>query len=184
MYLLIYQKRCWDLAYLCSVLGATIVLLIWQVHRCGKRIMEAEHCYLELDESSLAVCQPEKNGHYEACRIFYDGIEKIVEGSRRGVPEFYIVLREQDNERKSFILLDDAEQQRHIFCVRSFGYGNLTFTDFYRKLRWMVPGQVRIIGTRKQKVWNMRKSHAGVCIAAGMVLGYAIPKIIEIMELF
>lgn len=60
MYLLIYQKRCWDLAYLCSVLGATIVLLIWQVHRCGKRIMEAEHCYLELDESSLAVCQPEK----------------------------------------------------------------------------------------------------------------------------
>ena len=26
--------------------------------------------------------------------------------------------------------------------------------------------------------------HAGVCIAAGMVLGYAIPKIIEIMELF
>ena len=62
---------------------------------------------------------------------------------------------------KSFILLDDAEQQRHIFCVRSFGYGNLTFTDFYRKLRWMVPGQVRIIGTRKQKVWNMRKSMPG-----------------------
>ena len=41
---------------------------------------------MELDEFSLAVCQPEKNGHYECCRIFYEEIDKIVEGSRRGNP--------------------------------------------------------------------------------------------------
>lgn len=34
---------------------------------------------MELDEFSLAVCQPEKNGHYECCRIFYEEIDRIVE---------------------------------------------------------------------------------------------------------
>lgn len=182
-YILIYQKRCWDLAYLCGMLGVSIVLFIWQVFQSGRRIMEAECCYMELDEASLAVCQPQKNGHYESCRIFYHEIDKIVEGSRRGIPEFYIVLQGIEEEQESFILLDEVEQQRRIFCVRSFGFDHKKFIEFYRKLRWTVPGRVRIIGTRHQNVWNMRKAHAGICIAAGMVLGYVIPKIIEVMKL-
>ena len=52
-----------------------------------------------------------KNGHYECCRIFYEEIDKIVEGSRRGIPEFYIVLGENEN-RESFFLLDEEEQDR------------------------------------------------------------------------
>lgn len=184
IYLLVYQKRCWDLAYVCGALAVAVILFIRQVLRSGRRIMEAECCYLELDGDSLAVCQPEKNGHYESCRIFYEEIDKIVEGSRRGIPEFYIVLRDIEEGQESFILLDDEEQKRRIFCVRSFGFEHKKFIEFYRSLRWSVPGKVRIIGTRHQNVWNMRKAHAGICVAAGMVLGYVIPKIIEVMELF
>lgn len=183
VYVLLYQKRCWDLAYLCGVLGVTIFLMLRQILLCSRRIMEAECCYLELDKESMAVCQPQKNGHYEACRIFYEEIDKIVEGSRRGIPEFYVVLRDMEKEPESFILLDDKEQQRRIFCVRSFGFDHQRFTEFYRRLRWSVPGRVRIIGTKHQNVWSMRKAHAGICAAAIMVLGYVIPKIIEVMEL-
>lgn len=100
-YFLFFQIRCWDLIYLCAALFLGIFLLLRQSNKISKRIMEAEVCYMELDEFSLAVCQPEKNGHYECCRIFYEEIDKIVEGSRRGIPEFYIVLGENEN-RESF----------------------------------------------------------------------------------
>lgn len=183
IYFLVYRAHCWDMAYLCGVLAITIFLLIRQVMIISRRIMETENCYMELDEESLAVCQPEKNGHYEACRIFYDEIDKIVEGSRRGIPEFYVVLQEKEDGLKSFILLDDEEQKRRIFCVRSFSYDHNRFIEFYRRLRWTVPGKVRMIGTKHQKVWNMRKAHTGICVAAGMILGYVVPKIIEVMML-
>lgn len=100
-YFLFFQIRCWDLIYLCAALFLGIFLLLRQSNKISKRIMEAEVCYMELDEFSLAVCQPEKNGHYECCRIFYEEIDRIVEGSRRGIPEFYIVLDENEN-RESF----------------------------------------------------------------------------------
>lgn len=183
IYLLVDGKRCWDLAYLCAVLAVAILLLLYQAYQAGKRIMEAGCCYMELDADSLAVRQPEKNGHYESCRIFYDEIEKIVEGSRRGIPEFYVVLREMEKQ-ESFILLDDEEQRRRIFCVRSFGFDHKKFIEFYRTMRWTVPGRVRIIGTRRQGVWKMKKSHAGICAGAVMVLGYVVPKIMEFLILF
>ena len=124
-YFFIYQKRCWDLAYLCTALALAIILLLRQAIKISRRIMEAENCYMALEEDSLAVCQPEKNGHYECCRIFYEEIDRIVEGSRRGIPEFYIVLGENEN-RESFFLLDEEEQDRTIFLVRSFGFNHQT----------------------------------------------------------
>lgn len=181
-YLFVYQKRCWDLVYFCIVFAFMILLLFWQIWQSKRRIMEAENCYMELDADSLAVRQPEKNDHYESCRIFYDEIEKIVEGSRRGMPEFYIVLRKMEKGQDSFILLDDEEQHRRIFCVHSFGFNHKKFIEFYRMLRWSVPGRVCIIGTKYQNVWKMKKSHTDICIAAVMVMGYVIPKIIEIMR--
>ena len=122
--------------------------------------MEAENCYMALEEDSLAVCQPEKNGKYESCRIFYDEMDKIVEGTRRGIPEFYIVIRKEGKEQKSFFLLDEEEQERDVFCVRSFGFDNQGFMEFYRKLRW---------------------PNIGICTAAGMLLGYVLPKLLEMM---
>lgn len=139
--------------------------------------MEAECCYMELDGESMAVYQPEQNGQYESCRIFYDEVEKIVEGSRKGIPEFYVVI-DPSEERESFILLDDEEQKRKIFCVRSLGYGNKEFKKFYRRLRWEVPGKVRIIGTKYQTVWDEKKSHAGVYVVFGMILCYIILKLV------
>lgn len=137
-----------------------ISLLLYHIWKISKRIVEAKWCYMELDEDSLAVYQPEENGQYEACRIFYQEIEKIVEGSRKGIPEFYVVLKD-DEERKSFILLNEEEQMRKIFQVRSLGYQHEEFKAFYRKLRWEVPGKVQIIGTKYQTVWDMKASHKG-----------------------
>lgn len=180
-YFLFFQIRCWDLIYLCAALFLGIFLLLRQSNKISKRIMEAEICYMELDEFSLAVCQPEKNGKYESCRIFYDEMDKIVEGSRRGVPEFYIVIRKEGKEQKSFFLLDEEEQERDVFCVRSFGFDNQGFMEFYRKLRWIVPGRTRIIGTKTQEVWKLRRPNIGICTAAGMLLGYVLPKFLEMM---
>ena len=80
---------------------------------------------MALEEDSLAVCQPEKNGKYESCRIFYDEMDKIVEGSRRGIPEFYIVIRKEGKEQKSFFLLDEEEQERdrRNMAISSYKYG-------------------------------------------------------------
>ena len=182
VYFILFKIRCWDLIYLCVVLFLGIFLLLRQSNKISKRIMEAEVCYMELDEFSMAVCQPEKNGHYECCRIFYEEIDKIVEGSRRGIPEFYIVLGENES-RESFFLLDEEEQDRTIFLVHSFGFNRQRFTEFYRKLRWNVPGKTRIIGTKNQEVWNLRKPNIEVCIVAGMIACYVIPKLLEIMKL-
>ena len=159
-YFFIYQKRCWDLVYLCTALALAIILLLRQ---------------------AIKVCQPEKNGKYESCRIFYDEMDKIVEGSRRGIPEFYIVIRKEGKEQKSFFLLDEEEQERDVFCVRSFGFDNQGFMEFYRKLRWIVPGRTRIIGTKTQEVWKLRRPNIGICTAAGMLLGYVLPKLLEMM---
>ena len=165
-------------------LALSIIFLLRQTAGISRRIMESEYCYMELEPDSLAVCQPEKNGRYESCRIFYPEIDKIVEGSRRGIPEFYVVLRETDQERESFFLLDDEEQKRNIFCVRSFGFDHEDFIHFYRKLRWNVPGRVRIIGTKNQEVRNLRKPNTGMCLLAALFLGYVVPKLLEVMKLF
>lgn len=180
-YFFIYQKRCLDLAYLCTALALAIIPLLHQAIKISRRIMEAENCYMALEEDSLAVCQPEKNGKYESCRIFYDEIDKIVEGTRRGIPEFYIVIRKEGKEQKSFFLLDEEEQERDVFCVRSFGFDNQGFLEFYRKLRWIVPGRTRIIGTKTQEVWKLRRPNIGICTATGMILGYVLPKLLEMM---
>lgn len=184
LYFFIFRIRVWDLAYLCVALILGILFLLRQTASISRRIMEAEYCYMELEPDSLAVCQPEKNGRYESCRIFYQEIDKIVEGSRRGIPEFYVVLKETDQERESFFLLDDEEQKRNIFCVRSFGFDHEDFIHFYRKFRWNVPGRVRIIGTKNQEVWNLRKPNTGMCLMAALFLGYVVPKLLEVMKLF
>ena len=49
--------------------------------------------------------------------------------------------------------------------------------------RWNVPGKTRIIGTKNQEVWNLRKPNIEVCIVAGMIACYVIPKLLEVMKL-
>lgn len=170
------QGLSWERIYFLAVSGIGGILLSWHTWKENRRIMEAGCCYMELDGESLAVCQPEQDGRYESCRLFYNEVEKIVEGSRKGIPEFYVVVC-PDQDRESFILLDDEEQARQIFCVRSLGYGDREFKKFYRRLRWEVPGRVRIIGTKNQSAWDKKKSHAGVYLFVGVILGYLIPKI-------
>lgn len=173
----------WDFLYLSIACFSGIFFLAFRALHINRKIMEANQCYMQLEEDSLVVLQPEKNGHYETCRIYYSEMEKIVEGSRRGVPEFYIVIKNEE-ERKSFILLDDEEEKRLIFCVRSLGYEIEEFREFYRKLKWEVPGKVRVIGTKRQETWSLKQSHAGLCMTVGLVIAYMIPKIIEVMGFF
>lgn len=183
IYLLDKGLWCWDILYLLMVSILGTILFALQILKVNHKIMGAGNCYLELDQKCLVVRQPEKNGHYEACRIFYEEIEKIVEGSRRGSPEFYVVIKATENDRESFILLDEEEQDRMIFCVHSLGYEKEAFIRFYRKLLWEVPGRVRVFGTKHQEIWKMKKAHMGICVVCGMLIIYIIPKIIEIMKL-
>ena len=103
-------------------------------------------------------------------------MDKIVEGTRRGIPEFYIVIRKEGKEQKSFFLLDEEEQERDVFCVRSFGFDNQGFMEFYRKLRWIVPGRTRIIGTKTQEVWKLRRRISESVRQQACFLGYVLPK--------
>lgn len=120
------------------------------------------------------------NDNYEVAEGIITRLIKR-EGTRRGVPEFYIVIRKEGKEQKSFFLLDEEEQERDIFCVRSFGFDNQGFMEFYRKIRWIVPGRTRIIGTKTQEVWKLRRPNIGICTATGMILGYVLPKLLEMM---
>lgn len=181
-YLMMRQVFFWDCLYFTAVFGFCSILCLYLAGKTGRQVMEAGCCYLELDGESLAVCQPEQNGRYESCRIFYKEMEKIVEGSRRGIPEFYVVTGKAA-DRESFILLDEEEQARQIFCVRSLGYGNEEFKNFYRRLRWEVPGKVRVIGTRHQTVWDRKKKHKGVYVVLAVVLCYLIPKLLLVLEI-
>ncbi len=181
-FLLSRRIALWDCLYFTIVFGMGSILLLCRAWKISRRIMEAGCCYLELDRQSLAVCQPEQNGRYESCRIFYSEMEKIVEGSRRGVPEFYVVTSPEP-DRESFILLDEEEQMRQIFCVRSLGYGKEEFKNFYRRLRWEVPGKVRVIGTRHQTVWDRKKKRKGLYMGIVFALCYLVPKLLLVMEI-
>lgn len=181
-YLLMQQIFYWDCLYFTAVFGTGTIICLRQAWKTDRQVMEEGCCYLELDGESLAVCQPEQNGRYESCRIFYNEMEKIVEGSRRGIPEFYVVTGKAA-DRESFILLDEEEQARQIFCVRSLGYGNEEFKNFYRKLRWEVPGKVRVIGTGHQTVWDRKKKCKGVYVVLAFVLCYLIPKLLLVLEI-
>lgn len=93
--------------------------LVKEALEANGRIMQTKGCYMKLEEDCLVIRQPQKNEHYEVCRIFYREMEKIVEGSRKGIPEFYIEIRKmKEEEQDSFILLDKKEKETLIFrCV-------------------------------------------------------------------
>ena len=101
--------------------------------------------------------------------VFLSGNRQDRGRSRRGIPEFYVVLKNGSGTGELF-LLDDEEQKRNIFCVRSFGFDHEDFIHFYRKLRWNVPGRVRIIGTKNQEVRNLEKPNTGMCLLAALFL--------------
>mgnify|MGYP000488386849 CR=1 FL=1 len=107
-YFFIYQKRCWDLVYLCTALALAIILLLRQAIKISRRIMEAENCYMALEEDSLAVCQPEKNGKYESCRIFYDEIGQDRRRNQAGSSGIlYRDPKRRERTEKLFSFLDE-----------------------------------------------------------------------------
>ena len=161
--------RKWDLLYFAGTAFFGACFLLIRAVRCGWRIMEMKQCYLEITQECFVVRQAEKNGRYESCRIYLDEIEKIIEGSRRGVPEFYVVVC--PDAAKSFVLADRTRIRKNIILVKSFGYAKETFHDLYRKLLWEVPGKTRIVGTNTQETWYLKKPQAGflLCLGTGAV---------------
>ena len=169
----------WESIYIFLMLGIWGFFLVKEALKTNSRIMQTKGCYMKLEEDCLVIRQPQKNGHYEICRIFYNEMEKIVEGSRRGISEFYVVIRNMnEEEQKSFILLDRKEKETSVFQVRAFGYDREEFREFYLKLRWVVPGKVRVIGTKKQTVWKQKKKKHWIGPAFAGLLFYLIPKIV------
>lgn len=175
LYVFLSVFRNWESLYLFLAASICTFYFLYQEISLGRHIMEMKSCYMEVTEESLVVRQAGKGGHYESCRIFLDEIEKIVEGSRRGIPEFYVVMAEHG--KKSFFLLDEKEKEGHIFLVKSLGYQPEAFKRFYQTLRWELPGKVRVIGTKEQEIWELKKPQSGVLLGAGLLLIYVVPKI-------
>lgn len=177
-FFLLFNHCFWESICVFLILASWGFYLVKEALKANGRIMQTKGCYMKLEEDCLVIRQPYKNEHYEVCRIFYREMEKIVEGSRRGIPEFYIVIRKmKEEEQDSFILLDKKEKETLIFQVRSFGYDKEAFQKFYLKLRWLVPGKVRIIGTKKQTVWKQKpKKHLLGPAFAGFLF-YLLPKV-------
>ncbi len=167
VFIMLFRK--WDILYFAGVAFLGSCFLLIRAVQCGWRIMEMKQCYLEITSECFVVRQAEKNGRYESCRIYLDEIEKIIEGSRRGVPEFYVVI--YMDATKSFVLYDRTRIRKNIILVRSFGYTKDAFHDFYRKLLWAVTGRTRIIGTNTQETWYLKKPQAGflLCLGTGAV---------------
>ena len=120
---LLFSHCLWESICVFLLLMSWGFYLVREALDANGRIMQTKGCYMKLEEDCLVIRQPQKNEHYEICRIFYREMEKIVEGSRKGIPEFYIVIRKmKEEEQESFILLDKKERDTLVFQVRSFGY--------------------------------------------------------------
>ena len=50
--------------------------------------------------------------------------------------------------------MDEEEQERMFSVYDPLALTIRGFMEFYRKLRWIVPGRTRIIGTKTQEVWK------------------------------
>ena len=176
LYVFLSAFRNWETLYLFLAASICMFYFLYRGVHLGRHIMEMKSCYMEVTGESLVIRQAGKGGqHYESCRIFLDEIEKIVEGSRRGVPEFYVVKKEHAKE--SFFLQDDKVMEGHIFLVRSLGYQPEAFKEFYHALRWELPGSARVIGTKEQEIWGLKKPQPGLLLGTGLLLLYVVPKI-------
>ena len=45
--------------------------LVKEALEANGRIMQTKGCYMKLEEDCLVIRQPQRNEHYEVCRIFY-----------------------------------------------------------------------------------------------------------------
>jgi len=173
-------RICWEWLYFFTVAVVGIFMLLYAVKNINSRIMEIDNCYIELEVDSIVVRQAEKNGHYECCRIFYHEMEQIVEGSKQGYAEFYIVLKNiDDRDRESFILLDEEERKTQAFCVKSFGYDKKRFQELYHKFQDHVPSDIIRIDTKEQEAWFMPKKRIEVFLIVALGVFYLVSKIIE-----
>ena len=157
---LLFSHCLWESICVFLLLMSWGFYLVREALDANGRIMQTKGCYMKLEEDCLVIRQPQKNEHYE-------------------IQEFYIVIRKmKEEEQESFILLDKKERDTLVFQVRSFGYEKEAFRKFYLKLRWLVPGKVRIIGTKKQTVWKQKpKKHILGPAFAGFLF-YLLPKIV------
>ena len=166
--------RKWDLLYYAVAMFLCSCFLMVRAVGCGWKIIEMKQCYIEVTSECLVVRQADREGHSESCRLYLDEIEKIVEGSRRGTPEFYVVIN-SDADR-SFVLRDQTRIRKDIILVTSFGYAPEAFHNLYRKLLWEVPGKVRIVGTNTQETWYLKKPQAGFMLVVGTSVAYLLLK--------
>ena len=103
---LLFSHCLWESICVFLLLMSWGFYLVREALDANGRIMQTKGCYMKLEEDCLVIRQPQKNEHYEICRIFYREMEKIVEGSRKGIPEFYIVIRKmKEEEQESFFYL-------------------------------------------------------------------------------
>lgn len=153
----------WDLFYLAAVFFIAAAYMFTKGIKSGRLITEMKQCYLEIDKNNLVIRQASGSaGHYISGRIFMDEIEKIVEGSNRGIPGFYVILR--DSASKSFFLLDDEKIEKNTIEISSFGYRHILFQNLFRRLLKAVPEDVTVISTNNQEAWFLRKPHTGVLL--------------------
>lgn len=93
------------------------------------------------------------------------------------------ILRMQADEEDVYHLMDLRERYFVLIGAGSLIEGIAAYFLFFQIRCWNVPGKTRIIGTKNQEVWNLRKPNIEVCIVAGMIACYVIPKLLEVMKL-
>lgn len=162
----------WDLFYLSAVSFSAAVFMIVKCIRCSWQITEMKQCYLEIDGNNLVVRQASDSaGHYLSGRIYLDEIKKIVEKSSRGVPGFYVILR--NDASKSFFLLDDVRVKKNMIEISSFGYRHVLFQNFFRRLIRAVPEDVKVVSTGTQETWFLKRPRTGTMLLLLEIAAYA-----------
>ena len=92
--------------------------MLYYTWKINQRIMEAERCYLNWMKTLWQYISQRKMDSMKPA-VFFIRIEKDREGSRRGVPEFYVVVHGDENQ-KSFILLNGEETDAEDFQLHSW----------------------------------------------------------------
>ena len=134
--------RSWQMIYLelISMVGAAALFACYRNQ--DQSVMDMSNCFLELEEGTLAICQPLREQEYETAKIDIREVEGLWAEKRKGRPVFYVMLK--NAARDSRIMADGNAYS--VIRVESFGYGGeefwalfLNFRDQVSKLRPVLP---------------------------------------------
>lgn len=135
----------------------TAVVSLLEYRGLKRNIMPVSGCFISLGEGYIEVRQPKGSGRYEACRIDYREVEKVMPGSQRGIPSFFIIIRED----AAYSSIQDPDAAgRTVFCIKGEDYDSEMFLQLFVAFCRELPEGTIFAGMENRRRWKMERISA------------------------